>query len=70
MRYITNNDKDEYAQATAIENAGGDCPHCGSPSGHKVYCSLINKEAQQQLQQLEDLYLIKKTQADGVCVLG
>jgi hypothetical protein len=32
-----------YAEVLAVQNAGGVCPHCKSPSGHFVICPLINR---------------------------
>lgn len=61
MRYILSDLDDEYVRVGIIQSNGGDCPHCGSTSGHKAHCALINAEAKQELKHLEDLYNVKET---------
>lgn len=34
-----------YAVQLARQNSGENCEHCGSSSGHRSYCGLINREA-------------------------
>lgn len=36
---------DAYAKQLARQNDGLYCEHCGSLSGHKVFCPLINRES-------------------------
>lgn len=70
MQFIVNRDRDAYAEATGAQNTGFDCPHCGSISGHKAHCALINIEAAQELKHLEALYALKQSQEKGEYVLG
>ena len=47
---------DAYAVAQALQNEGGTCPGCESRSGHLSRCPLINREAAEELSQLNKLY--------------
>lgn len=50
---------DAYAVAQALQNEGGTCPGCESRSGHLSRCPLINREAAEELSQLNKLYSLE-----------
>lgn len=36
---------DAYQAALELQNQGSVCPHCSSPSGHRGFCPLINRQS-------------------------
>jgi hypothetical protein len=60
------NSYDAYAQELATQNAGGECRHCHSTSGHTFLCPLICRETAEA----HSIALGNVTEADRIIARG